>query len=175
MARVLLVSGELAKPGNLGMTVNPLRAQLRFFGLAVQGGQPAQAALLRDQKAEIDGLTARYHRLYQRNQPIRDAMEMARLAEQLGRWFEARAFLTVATAVDPGRDALRREVARRGQRARTIPGTGRTLAEVLAADLEAILGSSPSPTTSRGAQGAPSAPNPLPSDPGRTQRRDGSV
>jgi predicted Zn-dependent protease len=125
-----------------------LAAWDRLAELAVQGGQPAQAALLRGQKAEMDRLTARYYRLYRRNQPIRDATEMARLAERLGRRFEARAFLTVATAVDPGRDELRRELARLEQHARTVPEPGRTLAVVLAADLEATLGSSASPTTS---------------------------
>jgi tetratricopeptide (TPR) repeat protein len=147
-----------------------LAAWDRLAELAVQGRQPAQAALLRAQKVEVDRLTARYHRLYQRNQPIRDAREMARLAERLGRWFEARAFLTVATAVDPGRDELRRELARLEQHARTIPEPGRTLAEVLAADLEATLGSSASPTTSRAAQDPSSARIPIPNDLGRTQR-----
>jgi hypothetical protein len=33
MVKVLLVSGKLAKPGNSYMTVNPLCAQLRLFGL----------------------------------------------------------------------------------------------------------------------------------------------
>jgi hypothetical protein len=95
---------------------------------------------------------------------------MARLAERLGRGFEARAFLTVATAVDPRRVELRRELARLEQQARTIPEPGRTLAEVLAADLEATLGSSGSPTNSTAAQDPPSAPIPLSSDAGRTQK-----
>jgi tetratricopeptide (TPR) repeat protein len=147
-----------------------LAAWDRLAELAVQGGQPAKAALLRGQKAEIDRMTARYHRLYQRNQPIRDATEMARLAEQLGRWFEARAFLTVATAVHPSRDELRRELARLEQHARTIPEPGRTLAEALAADLEDTIGSSASPITTRAAQGPPSAPILFPSNPNRTQK-----
>ena len=40
-------------------------------------------------------------------QPYRDAMEMGRLAEQLGRRFEAKAFLTIALTVDPKRNDLR--------------------------------------------------------------------
>ena len=48
-------------------------------------------------------IKARYQKRYERNQPLRDAIEMARLAEQLGRWFEARVFLAVATVVDPDR------------------------------------------------------------------------
>ena len=52
-------------------------------------------------KAEIDRLRARYEKLYDRNQPIRDAEEMARLAEQLGRQFEARVFLTWRSRKSP--------------------------------------------------------------------------
>ena len=37
---------------------------------------------------------------------------MARLAEQLGREFEARAFLTLAVAENPDREDLRRELGR---------------------------------------------------------------
>src|SRR5262249_34680351 len=84
-----------------------LDAWERLAELAEQEGQPARAAELRGKKVEIDRLTARYQKLSQRNQPARDAAEMACLAERLGRWFEARAFLTVATTVDPDRDDLR--------------------------------------------------------------------
>src|SRR2546421_476296 len=47
MVKVLLVSVRLAKPGNSCMTVNPLWAQLRFFGLARGPGRwsvPVRAA-----------------------------------------------------------------------------------------------------------------------------------
>jgi hypothetical protein len=40
-------------------------------------------------------------------QPYRDAVEMGRLAEQLGRRFEAKAFLTIALTVDRKREDLR--------------------------------------------------------------------
>src|SRR5262249_5102322 len=99
--------------------------------MAVQEGQPARAAELRRRKAAVVPLQARYQKLYQRNQPKRDAAEMARLAAQLGRWFEARAFLTVATAADPAREDLRRDLARLNRQARTLPAKGRTLADVI--------------------------------------------
>jgi tetratricopeptide (TPR) repeat protein len=119
-----------------------LTAWDRLAERAEQEGQPARAAELRGQKAEIDRFTARYQKLSRRNQPARDAVELARLAERLGRWFEARAFLTVATAVDPDRDDLRRDLARLNARARarTRDRTPRTLAEVLAADRPATAG-----------------------------------
>jgi tetratricopeptide (TPR) repeat protein len=57
-------------------------------------------------KAEIDRLCARYDLLYARKQPIRDAIEMADLANRLGREFEARAFLVLAIANNPDRRDL---------------------------------------------------------------------
>ena len=77
---------------------------------------------------------ARSEQLYQRNQPARGAAEMARLAEQLGRWFEARAFLTVAIAVDPARDDLRRDLARLWRPVPTTHEAAQTLADARAAE-----------------------------------------
>ena len=107
----------------------------RLAELAAENGQPDRAAELRRQKTEIERLTARYQQLHTRHQPSRDAAEMARLAEQLGQRFEARAFLTVAVAVDPDRDDLRRDLARLSKRRDTIGGPERTLAELLAPEL----------------------------------------
>jgi enediyne biosynthesis protein E4 len=94
--------------------------------------EPAEAAELMRKRAEVDRLLARYEKLYDRNQPIRDAEEMASLAEQLGREFEARVFLTVAISEEPERvdlrQGLRRLMARRSRRA---DWRGRTLAEVI--------------------------------------------
>ena len=56
-------------------------------------------------------IRARYQKLNERKQPIRDAQEMARLAGQLGREFEARAFLTIAIAEDPDRADLKSALA----------------------------------------------------------------
>ncbi len=87
------------------------------------------------EKTEIDRLMARYQQLHARHQPSRDAAEMARLAEQLGQRFEAKAFLTLAVDSDPDRDDLRRDLARLNQRTDTIEGSGRTLADLLAPEL----------------------------------------
>ena len=106
----------------------------RLTALAVERGQAALAASLRDQKAEIERVQARYKRLYQRNQPRRDAAEMARLAGLLGRRFEARAFKTSALALRPDRDDLPPDPSTRDQRDKTIDEAGRTLAQALAAD-----------------------------------------
>jgi enediyne biosynthesis protein E4 len=139
------------------ITVDPadFAALDRLAELAVQEGQPARAAELHSRKTEIDRLKARYEKLYQRNQPTRDSAEMARLAERLGRGFQAKAFLTVATTVHPDRDDLRRDLARLKQRDATLVRAGRTLADLLAAELDSTAGSSSSP-----------APIPQPSVPG---------
>jgi len=114
----------------------------RLAELALQRSEPARCAEIRRKKSDIDRLQARYQKLYERSQPTRDAAEMARLAEQLGRWFEAKVFLTIATAVHPDRDDLRRDLARINQPAETIDGAGRTLAEVVAGEVEAAQNSS---------------------------------
>ncbi len=104
----------------------------RLAELAEKAGQPAQAAEALHIKAEIDRLRARYEKLYDRNQPIRDAEEMASLAEQLGRNFEARVFLTVALSEEPERDDLRQNLQRlMSQRSKQAAWNGRTLAEVI--------------------------------------------
>jgi hypothetical protein len=104
----------------------------RLAQLAEIDGQPAQAFELRRRKAEIDRLRSRYEKLHERNQPIRDAVEMAHLAEQLGRWFEARVFLTLAISADPDREDLRHDLARLGPSPARVAHHGRTLAELLA-------------------------------------------
>jgi thioredoxin-like negative regulator of GroEL len=106
----------------------------RLAQLAKKDGQPARAAALLVQKAEIDRLRSRYETLHQRNQPIRNAVELARLAEQLGRVFEARVFLTLEISEDPNREDLRHDLERLSPRPVTVPARGRSLADLLAVE-----------------------------------------
>jgi len=92
-----------------------LTALDRLTQMAEADGKPDRAAELRRKKGEISRLSARYEKLYERKQPIRDALEMAKLAEQLGRIFEARGFLTIALADDPYREDPRRDLNRLSQ------------------------------------------------------------
>jgi tetratricopeptide (TPR) repeat protein len=96
------------------LVVDPadLAAVDRLADLAEKDRQPVRAAELRGKKSELDGLRARYGKLHERKQPVRDAVEMARLAEKLGRRFEARAFLTLAISEDPDRVDLRDDLER---------------------------------------------------------------
>jgi predicted Zn-dependent protease len=111
----------------------------RLAELAARQGQSARVAELRRQRAEIERLRARYVKLHQRNQPRRDAAEMSRLAERLGRRFEARAFAAVAIARAPDDQDLRRRLALLDQRARAGPSEkGLTPGDALGAELEAI-------------------------------------
>ena len=108
----------------------------RLIELALKDGQADRAALLRRKRAATERLQARYETLYRRNQPSRDAAEMARLAEQLGRWFEAEVFLSVAVAVDTDRDDLRRDLSRLKLRPETGDRQHGTLDAVLAPELD---------------------------------------
>jgi thioredoxin-like negative regulator of GroEL len=70
-------------------------ALARLAHLAQAQGQTDRATGLLAKKAAIIQLRARYLQLHDRIQPIRDSGRLARLAEQLGRRFEARAFQTI--------------------------------------------------------------------------------
>ncbi|WP_165235694.1 tetratricopeptide repeat protein [Aquisphaera insulae] len=93
-------------------TPGDLPALDRLAALARETGEASRADDLLRRKAEVERQLARYKKLFDRNQPIRDAEEMADLAEHLGRRFESRGFLTIALADDPARADLRRSLAR---------------------------------------------------------------
>ncbi len=75
----------------------------RLAELSKNDGQPVRAAELLRKKADIDQALSLYLKLHERKQPIRDAVKLARLAEQLGRRFEARAFRAIATSQETAR------------------------------------------------------------------------
>jgi len=92
------------------------------------------AADLRRRRAEIERARARYRELYRRNQPARDAEEMARLAERLGHRFEAIVFLTAALADEPDRPDQRKALHRLKEPAHEPDHAGRSLFDTLPAD-----------------------------------------
>ena len=94
----------------------------RLARLAEKDGRSADAAELLQEAVEIDRIRARYVKLHERGQPIRGAVEMARLAERLGRRFEARAFLILAISEDPDREDLRRDLQRLDSAPERSPG-----------------------------------------------------
>ncbi len=66
---------------------------------------------------------------------MRDAAKMAGLAEQLGHWFEAKVFASVALANQPARDDLRAALARLQSPGKFTAGLGSTLAAALGPEL----------------------------------------
>ncbi len=140
-------------------------ALARLVELTVQQGQAARAAELRRRKGEIERLQARYEQLYRRNQPRRDAAEMSRLAERLGRRFEARAFATIAAAADPDNDDLRRRLAGLDRPAPTPGEGGPTLAVAIRAELDGMAQSAAPEIQDKGI--GPATPPTNPSRPTR--------
>ena len=116
-----------------GLAIDPADTPAldRLARLAEDAGHSEPAAEYRRRKDEIDRLGRRYQQLHARNQPLRDAVEMARLAGQLGRGFEARAFVMLSIADEPDRRDLRRDLRWSSPAQTPRRGPGRTLAEVL--------------------------------------------
>jgi len=108
-----------------------LTALRRLADLARRDAQPERVVEMQRRGAEIDRLSAQYLKLYDRNQPIRDAVAMADLAEKLGRPFEARIFLSVAAAESLNRDGRRRELERLSQPVPPVAEPGLSLAELI--------------------------------------------
>jgi hypothetical protein len=108
----------------------------RLAELAHKRGQGLDASEWRRKRTDIDQIKARYQKRYERNQPLRDAVEMARLAEQLGRWFEAQVFLAVASVVDPDRNERRTDLALVRLHLRAVATDERSLASVLAGEFD---------------------------------------
>jgi tetratricopeptide (TPR) repeat protein len=112
-----------------------LPALTRLLELAKKDGQASRAAEFLKKKAEVIRLEARYAQLHERKQPVRHAVEMARLAEKLGRTFEARAFLTLAVGENPDRADLQQDLERLIRSASPAAPPTATLAQAVANEL----------------------------------------
>lgn len=112
-----------------------LPALSRLIELAEKDGRFAIAAELIAKKAKVIRLQALYAQFHDRQQPVRHAVEMAQIAEKLGRTFEAQAFLTLAAIENPGRDILRRDIERLIRS--DLPGTTSegTMSQAVASEL----------------------------------------
>jgi enediyne biosynthesis protein E4 len=112
-----------------------LTALDRLAELAEREGQPTLVGDLRRTKSTIERLRARYEKLFDRNQPVRDAEEMAQLAEELGRTFEARAFLSVEISEDPDRNDLHERLLKLNHNSPPVTRRPGTLADAVALEL----------------------------------------
>ena len=113
LAANAVMSQETPRTGTFGRS-RPVSRRPASTGLASwlkRSGQAAQRPSSAAKRPRSIG-GARYLKLHDRKQPIRDAVELARLAEQLGRRFEARVFLSIAISEDPDCADLRRELDR---------------------------------------------------------------
>jgi tetratricopeptide (TPR) repeat protein len=122
-----------ADPGDLA-------ALERLAELALKGGERPRAEGLRRRKAELDRALNRYLDLFsltRPSDPARHASEMARVAEALGRRFEARGFLTAILWRDPANLEAREGLARLD---RAEPPGRRPASRTLAARLADLLG-----------------------------------
>ena len=86
-------------------------AVTRLLELTRRDGQPERVTEIERRSAEIAPLNERFHKLYDRNQPIRDSDEMGQLALRLGHTFVAKVLLTVAAAKSLHPDDARRLLA----------------------------------------------------------------
>lgn len=110
----------------------------RLADLLIEAGQVEQGRELHRRKAALDGIKEQYNNLLTANHLDRDAVEMARLARELGRDFEARALLTVAAQQEPANAAVAAALASLPSPAPTRDRTGATSLQSLTEELQAI-------------------------------------
>ena len=73
-----------------------LTALDRLIALKTQAGRAEEVVALRRRKAELDRASDDYRRTLVERVPVGQFAELGRLAETLGRWFEARGWWTLA-------------------------------------------------------------------------------
>ena len=73
------MSSGSGRPSNDSIAADPgdSAAYDRLAELADKGGKSLDAAEWRRKRTEIDQIKARYQKRFERNQPLRDAIEMA--------------------------------------------------------------------------------------------------
>jgi thioredoxin-like negative regulator of GroEL len=135
-----------------------LAAIERLAELAAGAGEVDRAVGLRRRKAELDEAVHAYRHLYNKGEPERNAVAMARLAGQLGRRFEAQGFLTLAARRNPEDREAKSALARVTFPEPRTEAPGETLADLLSTD----LGSGTAPSDVRGITPGP-APGQWPS------------
>jgi tetratricopeptide (TPR) repeat protein len=123
-------------------------AVVRLAELLQQAGETAAAGVLRRRKAELDDAMNRYYPLYKENRLAEHLLELASLAERLGRRFEARACWELVAIREPANADAGRALARLGSLDAPRPEPPGNLRDALATDLP--LGPSESPRVEAG-------------------------
>lgn len=112
----------------------------RLEAIESQSASASSRSGRRARREELDRDRSRYAELYRRNQPSRDAEELARLAGRLGQTFEEVAYLTAAVADEPRRADLAERLRRLRDLKRRRRMTG-TLADWVSTDCGGSRGS----------------------------------
>jgi tetratricopeptide (TPR) repeat protein len=122
--RLLRIRAWLAARGNdevaeraaltnlLALAPGDTKATARLTELAVRAGRAEEAVRLRRQQKELDQATEKYRKLLNAGVPTRDYHELGRLAEALGRWFEARGWWQLARR-EASKSSMAREALQR--------------------------------------------------------------
>jgi len=103
----------------------------RLAELLHGSGDTEGAAHLRKRKSEIDADRDRYNRLYKEDRYFDRLLELAALAERLGRWFECRAFWELIKIREPANTATAAALARLRFDGSSRPRASATLAQAL--------------------------------------------
>jgi len=111
-------------------------ALTRLAELTHQAGDTQAAARLRLRKAELDADRERYFRLYKQARFVDHLVELARLAERLGRRFEARGFWDLVQRRNAADFEARTALARLAPADSPRGETTVTLAQLLASELD---------------------------------------
>jgi enediyne biosynthesis protein E4 len=126
------------------------RALDRLAALAAEAGDAPRAAELRRRQAEADRAKERYRRLLMGRRakaPVADLHELARLAETLGRAFEARGWWQLALSQDPTDLVARSSLGRLNRRPREQPPLPAATLKDQLADIDlSSLRPAPTPT-----------------------------
>ena len=106
----------------------------RLAAIAWKAGLAEHAAELRRRKAKVDQTIERYRSLLKGTVADSSYAELATLAEELGRWFEAEGWWELALSREPSNQRLRDSLERvHGWSISQPRSSGRTLADVLIA------------------------------------------
>jgi enediyne biosynthesis protein E4 len=84
----------------------------RLIALKAQAGEAQEVVALRSRKAELDRASDDYRRTLVEQVPVGHFAELGRLAETLGRWFEARGWWILASRESAGSDDARTALGR---------------------------------------------------------------
>ena len=109
----------------------------RLAELAIRGKHADKAAQLRLKKQQLDQTRLQFQALFRRDQPVRDAVEMADLAERLGRRFEARLYDAITVQNNRVRAVPTQPHNLPPARPPGPDSTSQTLADLLAVELAA--------------------------------------